>query len=223
MDKINQLLLSSLEKEKNIYEKTKNNFVEGLSNYIEGKFDGDLNFRFCVFTTHDKYSFGNYIESYKHEPKKIGRIDLRDETTKWIAEVIGKYPCFKLHGTEICHAEKNGVYDTDEMKRRRADNWEYEPRKIYIMKLDKDYVENLKKGITQSVTPGGPTENEDLIVYQFPCGICGESSDERVLARCGKKTYHASFCEKCYENANVVCAICNSKPDRTKCKIIRLK
>lgn len=136
--------------------------------------------------------------------------------------MVEKYPCFKVHGTETIPAAVSNAHDTAEMKRKRADNWEYEHRKRFTIVLDKMYIEKLKNGSIPSATPGGPIENEDLIVDQFPRGICGESSDERVLTHCGKKTYHASFCEKCYENTNVVCAICGSKPDRTNCKIIQL-
>ncbi len=221
MDKINQLLLKSLENERNAYEKTKDYFVKRMSDYIEKKFDGTLHFQFCVMATSDKYSFSNYIESDKYEPKCIGVPDLRVNVKKWIMEVIKKYPCFRICWTEELSAQKDNTHDSNEMRRERADNWGYENRTMYKIVMDKDYIENLGKA--GSLTPGGPVENEEIIVDQFPCGICGESSDERVLTYCGKKTYHASFCVKCYENTNVVCAICNSKPDRTKCKIIRLK
>lgn len=211
------MLMASINEKAENLEAEKSLFIDRFKKHIDSSFTGGLKYSTNVVCNSESYGFGlakcsKYNVGFSSTDGK-----LLDYISEWIKLVLKELPCFvKQNVMGVSKGMGNGDWnDVSYTRMTIAVSEKY----IEMMKNDVNKMKQPAVSNEKEQTPG----NDDVIIDNYPCGICENSSNERILTHCSKGNYHASFCVKCFEDEKAACVICNTIPDRMKCKVIKLR
>lgn len=232
MSKFDKLLIDAIYKKEESIIATRDLFFKRFTEYVEKTFDGNLNYRMEVITKSTGYALGDGTKfEYYEVGSKSTYGDLENFVNDWVDVMLDKFPFFDDTTSQRgIKAESSYGLSLASMA-EGSKRWRFDKLTVTTIKLSAKYIDNLRNKIyaehqhsdpqqadQQAETPG----EDNVIIDQFPCGLCEESSDERIMMHCSKGKYHATICVKCYENEKVACTICGTVPNRLKCKVIRV-
>lgn len=237
MSKFDKLLIDAIYKKEESIIATRDLFFKRFTEYVEKTFDGNLNYRMEVITKSTGYALGDGTKfEYYEVGSKSTYGDLENFVNDWVDDMLDKFPFFDNTTSQRKIKAESSAGLRDDAISERSKRWRFDNLTVTTIKLSAKYIDNLRNKIYADLQNADPQQADQLadqkhvdtpgednvIIDQFPCGLCEESSDERIMMHCSKGKYHATICVKCYENEKVACTICGTVPNRLKCKVIRV-